>query len=143
MGKQTKYRTKPFNYSLQDLKDAIPRTQGLLNETDAWTTTFVENHDQARSISRFSDDSPQWRQRSGKMLALLFGTLSGTMSVYQGQEVGMINMPKDWPIEEYKDIESSTYYKIVAKRSNNDAVEVEQAHAALQNLSRDHARTPM
>lgn len=95
-GKQTKYNTTPFNYTLQDLKDAIGSTQALLNGTDAWTTSFVENHDQARSISRFGDDSPQWREKSGRMLALLFGCLSGTLFVYQGQEIGMINMPKDW-----------------------------------------------
>jgi oligo-1,6-glucosidase len=95
-GKQTKFRTTPFNYTLQDLKDAIARTQSLLDGTDTWTTTFAENHDQARSISRFGNDSPQWRERSGRMLALLFGSLSGTFFVYQGQEIGMINMPKEW-----------------------------------------------
>lgn len=95
-GKQTKYNTTPFNYTLQDLKDAIARTQGLIEGTDAWTTSFVENHDQARSISRFGNDSPQWRERSAQMLALLFGSLSGTLYIYQGQEIGMINMPKEW-----------------------------------------------
>lgn len=95
-GKTTKYNTVPFNYTLNDFKEAIARTQGLIVGTDAWTTSFVENHDQARSVSRFGDDSAQWRERSGRMLALLFASLSGTLFVYQGQEIGMINMPKEW-----------------------------------------------
>jgi len=37
-------------------------------------------------------------------------TLTGTLFVYQGEEIGMANLPKEWPIEEYKDIASQTYY---------------------------------
>jgi oligo-1,6-glucosidase len=94
-------------------------------------------------VSRFGDDSPQWRERSAKMLAMLFGALSGTLFVYQGQEIGMINMPKDWPIEEYKDVDSINYYRMVDARSLNDPLELAKAHASLQHLARDHARTPM
>lgn len=142
-GKVFKYQTEPFAYVLQDLKEAVARTQSLLCGTDAWTTAFIENHDQARSISRFGDDSPQWRERSGKMLSLLFAALSGTLFIYQGQEIGMINMPVEWPIEEYKDVDSSNYYSMVAQRSNNDPQELAKAKASLQHLARDHARTPM
>ena len=46
-------------------------------------------------------------------------------------------------MEEYKDVESSNHYRQVAKESNNDPDELAKAHAALQHLSRDHARTPM
>lgn len=142
-GKVFKYRTKPFAYTLGDLKAAISRTQGLIHGSDAWTTSFVENHDQARSVSRFGNDSPEWRERSAKMLALLFASLSGTLFVYQGQEIGMINMPREWLIEEYKDVDSINYYNMVAQRSNNDGKELSKAKAALQHLARDHARTPM
>lgn len=39
------------------------------------------------------------------MLATYLLTLSGTSIIYQGQEIGMKNAPKDWDIEtEYKDI---------------------------------------
>lgn len=143
IGKVFKYQTSPFAYKLHDFKDAIARTQGLLDGTDAWTTSFIENHDQARCISRYGDDSPEWRERSGKMLSLLFASLSGTLFVYQGQEIGMINMPPEWPIEEYKDVDSSNYYRMVAERSDNDSTELAKAQASLQHLSRDHARTPM
>lgn len=142
-GAKTKYATTLFNYKLQDLKDAIKRTQSLITGTDAWTTSFVENHDQSRCISRFGSDGPQYRERSAKMLALLFGCLSGTLYIYQGQEIGMINLPKSVPIEEYKDLECLNYYNQVARETNDDPAALAKAHAALQHLSRDHARTPM
>lgn len=55
----------------------------------------------------------------------------------------MINIPKDWPIEEYKDVECGNYYRMVAKRSSNDPTQLAGAHAAIQHLARDNARTPM
>ncbi|KAI5256312.1 alpha-glucosidase [Aureobasidium subglaciale] len=143
MGSVFKYMTKPFNYTLADVKSAIGRTQKLIDGTDGWTTSFIENHDQARSISRFGNDSPQWRSRSGKMLAMLFASLSGTLFMYQGQEIGMINIPQDWPIEEYKDVDTINYYAEVGRRNPNDPGAQISAKAALQNLARDHARTPM
>lgn len=143
MGEETKYDTTPFNWKLPDLKRAVHASQKLIIGTDAWTTAFMENHDQARSISRFASDEPQHRTQSGKMLAMLNATLSGTLFIYQGQEIGMINMPKDWPIEEYKDIESRNYYKYVADVTNHDPKALAKAKTALQHLCRDHARYPM
>ncbi|THW32610.1 alpha-glucosidase [Aureobasidium pullulans] len=143
IGSAHRYMTTPFNYTLADVKSAICRTQGLIDGTDAWTTSFIENHDQPRSISRFGNDSPQWRSRSGKMLAMLFASLSGTLFVYQGQEIGMINIPKEWPIEEYKDVDTIGYYAEVVRKDPNDTTTHDQTKAALQHLARDHARTPM
>lgn len=37
-------------------------------------------------------------------------TLTGTLYIYQGEEIAMANLPVSWPIEEYKDIASQTYY---------------------------------
>ena len=37
-------------------------------------------------------------------------TLSGTLYIYQGEEIAMANLPVDWGIDEYKDIESQTFY---------------------------------
>ena len=53
------------------------------------------------------------------MLALMMCAMTGTLFVYQGQEIGMINTPKDWTIKDYKDIESINYYQSVAKRTDN------------------------
>lgn len=121
----------------------MSRTQGIITGTDGWTTAFMENHDQARCVSRFGDDSPEWRVQSGKMLALMNAALSGTLYIYQGQELGMINLPHDYPVEDYLDVDTCNYYKMVAERSNNDPAKLAEAHAALQHLARDHARSPM
>ena len=143
MGRVFKYVTIPFNYTLADIKQAICRTQGILDGTDAWTTTFIENHDQARSVSRFGDDSSAWRCRSAKMLALVYASLSGTLFVYQGQEIGMINMPAEWPIDEYKDVDTINYYNEVARQTDHDPTALKSTKATLQHLARDHSRTPM
>lgn len=142
-GKETKYHTVPFNWRLPELKQAINNSQSLIVGTDAWTTSFMENHDQARSVSRFASDAPEFRVQSGKMLAMLNATLSGTLFIYQGQEIGMINMPESWPVSEYKDVESSNFYNSVARATNNDPKALAKAKAAIQHLSRDHARYPM
>lgn len=104
-----KFQTVPRNWELSQFKEAIARTQNIINGTDAWTTAFLENHDQPRSISRFASDAPEHRIASGKMLALMLASLSGTLFIYQGQEIGMINFPSHWGISEYKDVESSNY----------------------------------
>lgn len=38
-------------------------------------------------------------------------TQSGTLFVYQGEELGLKNFPKTWGIEEYKDVWSGNYYR--------------------------------
>lgn len=60
-------------------------------------------------MSQFTDDSDQYRELSAKLLAMMETTLSGTLYVYQGEELGMINVPPDWAPSEYKDIESQNY----------------------------------
>ncbi|CAI4731267.1 BDN_1c_G0031290.mRNA.1.CDS.1 [Saccharomyces cerevisiae] len=86
----------------------------FINGTDSWATTYIENHDQARSITRFADDSPKYRKISGKLLTLLECSLTGTLYVYQGQEIGQINF-KDWPIEKYEDVDVKNNYEIIKK----------------------------
>lgn len=43
------------------------------------------SHDQCRSISRWTSDSPEFRHAAGKMLALMEMSSFGTTYVYQGQ----------------------------------------------------------
>lgn len=143
MGTNFKYDIEPFAWTLAELKSAIHRTQSLTIDSDGWTTVFLENHDQSRSVSRYGSDSPAWRVQSGKMLALMNAALTGTLFVYQGQELGMVNLPHDVPIEEYKDVESIEYMEMVRNRCNNDPEEIRKAQIGLQHLARDHARSPM
>ena len=144
-GKTHKYETTPKNYKLPQLKEAIERTQLLIRGTDAWTTVFTENHDQARSVTRFTDDRPEFRKQGAKMLALMQASLSGTQYVYQGQEIGAVNMPKEsYPVENYLDLDSYLFVDMVKERHGADnEEEIDRAFTALQHLARDHARVPM
>lgn len=46
-------------------------------------------------------------------------TLGDTLYVYQGQELGMKNIPPSWGAEEYKDVESIDYRKKYVQCKNN------------------------
>lgn len=137
----------PRSWQLPDLKRAVDRTQALIRDTDGWTTVFMENHDQARSVSRFGNDStPNLRIASAKMLAMLQATLSGTMYVYQGQEIGIVNPSlESYPVTQYKDIDSVLFLGDLPRTANGSVAprRLERAVAALQHLARDHARIPM
>ncbi|RDW68485.1 putative alpha-glucosidase [Coleophoma crateriformis] len=141
MGKTYKYEAEPWK--LSTMKQVISKWQSFIGGTDGWTTAFCENHDQGRSVSRYTNDSPEWREQSAKMLALMMCAMTGTLFVYQGQEIGMVNSPKSWPISEYKDIEALGYYRTVSERTDNDPEALARVMKGIQLLGRDHARLPM
>lgn len=132
------------SWTLPDMTAAVAATQDLLDGSDGWVTTFLENHDQARSVTRWGNDTTEEnRVRSAKMLATLQATLSGTLFLYQGQELGMVNAPADWPVDEYKDVCSIMHYENVKKKTKGDPEALIRALNGLQYLARDHTRLPM
>ncbi|KAL3486085.1 glycoside hydrolase superfamily [Aspergillus germanicus] len=145
MGTDITYDARPHNFGLPVFKHAVDSTQSLIRNTDGWTTVFLENHDQARSISRFADDSPEFRVRSAKMLALMQACLTGTQYVYQGQEIGTVNAPKDlYPLENYLDIGSIGHItSIKEKYGTNNKEELDNAFESLAYFARDHGRLPI
>jgi oligo-1,6-glucosidase len=62
-----------------------------MKQYDGWNAVFLECHDQARSVTRYTDDSDEFRERGAKLLALMQTTMGGTIFVYQGEEIGMRN----------------------------------------------------
>ncbi|KAJ8112868.1 hypothetical protein OPT61_g4867 [Boeremia exigua] len=142
-GGTSKYDFKPW--TLPQMKRIVNKWQTMIDGTDAWTTVFNENHDNGRSISRFADDSPTWRVHSAKMLALWLAAQSGTLFLYQGQEIGMINAPAHWdPATEYRDVEAQNYLSEAARLEDSGADPGRRARIArgLQLMARDHARLP-
>ncbi len=121
----------------------VAKWQQFIDGTDGWTTVFCENHDQGRSVSRYASDTLEYRDLSAKLLAMLMCALTGTLFIYQGQEIGMINVPEDWPIGEFKDIESVNFYNSVARETNNDKEELDYVMKSIRILGRDNARLPM
>lgn len=72
------------------------------------------------------------------MLGTAIHMLRGTPYIYQGEEIGMTN-PYFEEIEDYRDIESIQYYKILKNKGMNH----EDIIKILQSKSRDNSRTPM
>ncbi len=138
-GPKDKYDHRPFVIS--ELKASFEKWQKSIDGTDGWTTAFLENHDNGRSISRYASDEPQYREVSAKMLATMELTMTGTVFIYQGQEIGMINAPKEWPIDEYKDVEAINYYE--EARKSKDPSRLPTVMHGLQIMGRDHSRLPM
>lgn len=103
-----KFSHKPW--SVRDLSDIVSKMRKVISER-GWQSLYLENHDQPRSVSRFCDDSDQYRDAGTKLLCILQTTLTGTLYVYQGEELGMRNVPLSWEPEEYKDVESVSYWK--------------------------------
>lgn len=77
------------------------------------------------------------------MLAIMMTALTGTLFLYQGQEIGMINVPPTWPISEFRDIESVNFYHSIAAQTGNDPATLDYVMRSLQILGRDNARLPM
>lgn len=140
---EDKYIFHPWK--LTKMKDVVSKWQSFVEGSDGWTTVFCENHDNGRSVSRFGNDSPEFRQISAKMLALFMVSMTGTLFLYQGQEIGMINAPSEWTIDEYRDIEGLGYYHEAEKleQSGADTSRKERIMDGLRILARDHSRLPM
>jgi len=127
---------------LTELKSAFCKTQGLIN--GGWPTAFLESHDNSRSIDRFGPGADSvHRVAAARMLALLVTTLSGTLYIYQGQEIGMTNMPKTWAKEDLRDKAIINYLADIERKYPGDAEWKQRAHDAALRLGRDNARTPV
>lgn len=110
---------------------------GLSHE--AWNSLYLSNHDQPRSVSRYGNDSEEYRERSAKLLATCLHMMQGTPYVYQGEELGMCNAYFD-KLEDYRDIESINAYHELTEQCG---VSHEEMMGYLKRISRDNARTPM
>ncbi|HZP14395.1 MAG TPA: alpha-glucosidase [Nocardioides sp.] len=127
----------PRTASVNDLRDTLVRWQVALSD-GGWNSLYWNNHDQPRVVSRYGNDSTYWRE-SATALATVLHLHRGTPYVYQGEELGMTNMPFT-SIDDLRDIESLSYY---ADAVEGRGVEPAVAMAALRRQSRDNARTPM
>ncbi len=129
----TDFMSMPF--SLKRLKGAFSKWQeGLYGK--AWNALYMENHDHPRIISRYG--SEKYRNASGKSIANSYMLQCGTPFIYQGQEIGMVNihLPE---VEDYKDVFAVNNYKTLKMLGFSD----EKAKQRLKTSSRGNARTPV
>ena len=125
-------------YDFKEFKNIMIKWQEEL-QGKAWNSLFLGNHDQPRSVSRFGNDNPVYRETSTKMLATCIHMMQGTPYVYQGEELGMTNIYFD-KLEDYRDIESINYFK---EFTESGLMTPEHMMKCLMLRSRDNARTPM
>lgn len=124
---------------LPDLKENLSKWQTEL-EGRAWNSLYWDNHDQPRIVSRWGNDSEEYREISAKMLATCLHMMQGTPYIYQGEELGMTNMCfKD--ISEVDDIEEKNIYKDLVIDSS--VYTNEEMMDIISTKGRDNARTPM
>lgn len=127
-------------------KPQMPKVRALLNkwqlglEGASWNSLFWNNHDQPRAVSRFGNDSPEWREISAKMLAACLHLMKGTPYILQGEELGMTNMHFT-SLDQCRDVEELGIYRQAVEEQG--IVTHEQMLAAFDNVARDNCRTPM
>jgi oligo-1,6-glucosidase len=130
----SRFDLKPLD--LRDLKATLGRWQVGLAEV-GWNSLYWNNHDQPRVVSRFGDDG-QYRVESAKMLGTILHLHRGTPYIYQGEELGMTNMPFTSP-DDFRDIQTINFYRDVTARG----LAGPELFAQLAAGSRDNARSPM
>ncbi|KAK9311294.1 glycoside hydrolase superfamily [Lipomyces starkeyi] len=133
----------PKQWQLSSLKNIVSKWQSFMINNDGWNALYLENHDQSRSVSRWGSDLPEFRTVCAKMFATFLALQSGTLFVYQGQELGMINIPKDREISEYRDLETLNWWNELLEKHPNDRELQRITKEEIQKKSRDNARTPM
>ncbi|MDN3655224.1 alpha-glucosidase [Ferruginibacter paludis] len=127
---------KPEGYSLLRFKELFSRWDSAF-ANKGWVSVFLANHDQARMVSRFGNDSPEFRELSSKMLSTFIMTMRGTPYYYNGDELGMTNAGFD-KIEDYKDMATLNEYQ----RLKNTGGDLQKFMEQLKFGSRDNGRTP-
>jgi oligo-1,6-glucosidase len=105
-------------------------------EKDCWVSQYLSNHDSPRQVSWYGNDQ-QYRIPSAKLLATLNHTTPGMPFVYQGEEIGMVNVYFD-RAEDYNDVSSLGDYRAMVA----SGVAPEEALRRIAPKSRDNARTP-
>lgn len=128
---------KPLD--LPKLKHIMKKWQEELHG-QGWNSLYWSNHDQARTVSRFGNDTtPEYRILSAKMLATTLHFMEGTPYIYQGEEIGMTNRIEK-SIDAYDDLFDHHRYDVLV---NDRGLTDSDAMAIITPFSRDNARTPM
>ncbi len=124
-------------YALSEFKETYTKWDSAF-ANNGWLSIFLANHDVPRMVSKYGNDSPEFREASSKLLNTFIMSMRGTPYCYYGDELGMTNI--DFPeIEQYQDISAINGYK----KALNEGQDMELFMKTLNKFSRDNARTPM
>ena len=128
---------KKKGYSLLKLKKTFTKWDSAFAKK-GWLSIFLANHDVARMVSRYGNDSPKYRVISSKMLSTLIMTLRGTPYYYNGDEIGMTNGDFKKK-EDFNDVAALNEFKYVEQNGGDLQKFLEYT---IDN-NRDNGRTPM
>ena len=131
------YKTiDPKGYDLIEFKEIYSKWNDLFGDK-GWGTIYLCNHDRPRMVTRWGNDSDEFRELSSKMLTTFLLTMRATPFYYNGDELGMTNIKFD-RIDDYRDIETINMYKQI-EASGGD---LQQFIEAQKFSARDNSRTP-
>ena len=133
-GPKGKYDPIPIDFIR--FKKIFSQWDNLLAEK-GWNSIFLGNHDFSRIVSRFGNDK-DYHFESAKLLVTLLMTMRGTPYIYQGDEIGMVNVAHP-SIDFYDDVETLNAWKL----AENEGKDMERFLKLVHKQSRDNARTPM
>lgn len=134
----TYFKILPRKMSLPKVKAIFGKWQYGLRDK-GWNSLYYENHDQPRSLGRYTGDFGSRRIEAAKMLAMSIYMQQGTPYVYQGQEIGMTNCPFN-NLDEFQDV----LVKYVRKTLGVfEPLLRGLVLGVLRKRARDNARTPM
>ncbi len=131
-----KGRFDPKTWTVRGFKHILGLWQKALYGK-AWHATAFGNHDFARMVSRFGNDT-KYRRESAKMLATMLLTHYGTPYIFQGDEIGMTNVNLT-SMDQVQDIDSVNNWNILREQGVKEADFLQ----LVNKQGRDHARTPM
>ena len=126
----------PNGYSLIKFKNIFTHWDSAFAKK-GWLSIFLANHDNARLVSRFGNDSPEFRAVSAKMLNTFLLSMRGTPYLYNGDELGMTNAGFT-KIEDYNDIALRNEYQ----HEENTHGDLSKFLLAAAKENRDNSRTP-
>ena len=100
-----------------------------------WAVQYLSNHDMGRQVSSYGDE--KYRTRSAKLLGTLNMTSPGMPFVFQGEEIGMVNVRFD-DIHKYNCLYTWAEYTSLV----HNGMDPKEALEFVAPRSRDNARTP-
>ncbi len=132
-----KFKTvDPDGWGLVGFKEIFSKWDEVFSEK-GWGTIYLGNHDQPRMVTRWGNDSPEFRELSSKMLTTFLLTMRATPYYYFGDELGMSNIKFD-SISDYNDIETLNMYENIKIRGGD----LDEFMEAQKVTGRDNGRTP-
>ena len=126
----------PEGWDFREFKEIFIKWDNVFKDK-GWGTVYLGNHDFPRMVSRWGNDSPEFREISSKMLTTFLLTMRGTPYYYFGDELGMTNIRFE-NIEDYRDIMTINLHKLI----KSEGGDLDEFMESQKLIGRDNGRTP-